>query len=369
VDNPTRSTNKPGNTSQGTPPPHTPPRSTASTAPNTVITDFLSRTAADDKMPSDQAMDFRHSGWAPYRARVEQALRETEGITPRRLAAFSVCGADAWIESRRKLVHCPRTNFDAATTGTATHFGNEYRIKSTKCHDRFCVPCSQERSFRVRQALLKHMQPLDNLKLITLTLKASTDGLSAILDRITRCFRLLRNRPIWKKNIEGGVSIIETKLGKNSGAWHCHFHVVCRGKFTSQAKLADEWQRITTDSRIVDIRPVGARSGAVTYITKYITKAADHEIVMSPKHLSEAIVAFTGRRMVSTFGTWRGLELMEKPHEEQFITEDGIHLDRDAWCPVGPLGTLLAAAAAGDAAAIIIFAKLRQKPARPPPNV
>lgn len=348
--------------SEGTPPPPPAAQSPEEYVPGELTKKFLSSLPevppSTTDSPPDLAEDFRHGGWAPFRRRVAQALSATPGITPRRLAAFRTCGCDAFVHGR--------------TIHPALPSIMEYKIRATKCHDRFCVPCSQERSNRIRQSLLTHMAPLEGLKLITLTLAASDKPLSAILDRITRCFRLLRNKAIWKKNVQGGVAIIETKLGKNSGTWHVHFHVVAAAKYIPQAKISEEWLAITGDSRIVDIRPVGAKTGAVSYITKYITKAADHSIVTSESHLSEAIVAFTGRRLVTTFGTWRGLQLMERPADDSDTYWDENckqRLPRGEWRGVGSLSTILQAAASGDAAAIRVVQRLRRPAGRPPPDL
>jgi hypothetical protein len=288
------------------------------------------------------------------------------------VAAFCSCGGDAYVESRTRVVAA--TPGHAATgLGAPMHgFGKEYRIRQSKCHDRFCVPCSQERSNRIRHSLLDHMKTLTDLKLITLTQKNHATTLTAALDKITRCFRLLRNKPLWKKKILGGVWIIETKIGENSGEWHCHIHCIAQGKYINAFELSALWLAITGDSKIVKVDAVGAKTGAVSYITKYITKAADHSIVMDPVRLREAILAFTGRRLVSTFGAWRGLELMEKPDEESdFILdpESGHAYDRPQWRGVGSLNAILCKAAAGDAAARFIVSKLKRtgRPAPPVP--
>lgn len=350
-----RSSIKPGDTSPGTPPPDTTPPQPTQPPTDGVISKFLSRTAADDAPATDEAAAFRHGGWAPFRARVEAALRAHPKIAPRRVAAFCSCGSDAWVMGRVVNYAFPSVL--------------NYKICSTKCHDRFCVPCSQERSYRVRSALLKHMHGRQDLKLVTLTLRASGDPLSTILDRLTKFFRLLRSRPLWKKAVTGGVSIIETKVGRGSGDWHCHFHVIVESKFIPQARLSAEWLRITGDSHIVDIRPVGARIGAVSYITKYITKAADHSIVMDPARLLEALTAFTGRRLVSTFGAWRGLKLMEKPDAPDFPKENGIPIGDTEWRPIGPLAAFLSAARAGDSPAAFVLWKLRGSQGPAPPKV
>lgn len=296
---------------------------------------------------TDLAEQFRHSGWAPFRRRVMDAMAQVPTISERRASSFRGCGCDAFVEWRWV---------------SSARVGKEWRIRSTKCHDRFCVPCSAERSSRIRSSLLQHMYQRQNMKLLTLTLKASSDDLTTILDRLTRCFRLLRNRPIWKKNVSGGCAIIETKVGAGSGEWHSHFHVLLESKFISHAVLADEWEKITGDSRIVDIRPMQAHGGGVQYITKYVTKAGDPSIVLSPKHLQEALIAFTSRRLISTFGTWRGLQLSEKPDDEVVSSTVG------EWASFGRLDETLSAAARGEPSAVAIVRILRRGPCRPPPS-
>jgi hypothetical protein len=252
----------------------------------------------DSQAGPDLAEQFRHSGWAPFRRRVMAAMAAVPAISERRASSFRGCGCDAYVEWRWV---------------SSAMVGKEWRIRSTKCHDRFCIPCSNERGSRIRSSLLQHMYQRQNMKLLTLTLRASSDNLTTILDRLTRCFRLLRNRPIWKKNVSGGCAIIETKVGQGSGEWHAHFHVILESKFISHATLADEWEKITGDSRIVDIRPMQAKGGGVQYITKYVTKAGDPSIVLSPKHLQEALIAFHSRRLISTLEAGEGCNSRRNP--------------------------------------------------------
>jgi hypothetical protein len=327
-----------------------------------VISDFLSREGESTRSPQapldpveNLAETFRHGGWMPTRRRVEQALRDTPGISHRRHDAFCKCGCDARVEWAY-----PATFNGYANPHTTVR---EYRIISTKCRDRFCVPCAGERSGRIRAALLQHMADKKNLSLITLTLKASSDPLGKILDRITRHFRNLRSKALWKKNISGGVAIIETKLGSGSGAWHVHFHVIAEAKYVHKDALSQLWEKITGDSRIVDVKRVGALTGAVKYITKYVTKAADQSIINSPRHLSEALTGFAARRLVTTFGSWRGLQLNEG------TDDDPQEPSPDTWYPLGPLHDILIAAKAGDDGARSLVRMLKRGRAKPPPQV
>lgn len=303
---------------------------------------------------SDLAEVFRHSSWRPFRQRVLAALKETPGVSPRRISAFCTCGCDATVE----------VIYSKWFPGRIT----DQRIRSTKCHDRFCVPCSSERSWRIRQSLLTHMFKRKDMSLITLTLLQSAAPLSELLDRIGKHFKALRNRPLWKKAVAGGACIVETKVSDDGKHWNVHMHVLAEAKYMPQQALSQEWHTVTGDSYVVDVRRVGAMTGAVQYITKYITKAADHSIVTNPKFLRESITAFTGRRLVSTFGSWRGLKLMERPEDENSAA-----LASD-WTTVGSLDAVIRSALAGDAASLELMRKLAPRKfatgrPQPPPAV
>lgn len=294
------------------------------------------------------AINFRHSGWSPLRKKVQAALFELVEIPERRRLAFCTCGADAYVEQEFSAIHNQSIGF---------------RVRSNKCHDRFCVPCSNERSYRIKNSLLQHMYKRPNMSLITLTLKASTDDLTQVLDRITAAFKKLRNSPLWKKACVGGCSIIETKIGTNGESWHLHYHVLAETKYIKKEELSELWLKITGGSYIVDIKRVGSHGGAVGYITKYITKAADPSIVNSPRHLHEAIVGFAGRRLVTTFGSWRGLQLMEDNDYAETQTAYPT-----VWRTVGSLHDIINASLSGNLDSIKILRALRSPTPRPPPG-
>jgi len=296
------------------------------------------------------AESFRHSCWMPTRKKIDSALQAAPGVTPRRLEAFRTCGCDARVEGRylSQMKHAV-----------------EYRILSTKCHDRFCLPCSQERARLIRSRLLDHMFKRKQLSLITFTMVHRKAPLKTQLDEITLYFRKLRGMKIWKKNVKGGVCIIEAKVGKDDGLWHIHMHTICEARYIHQPDLVEAWREASGGSFIVDVRRVGAMTGAVQYVTKYVTKAADQTVINSRPHLVEAVVDFAGRRLVSTFGTWRGLKLTER-------LDDGTEYSPHAsgWFSVGTLGAVLALASAGDADSkkILLAVRRGRTTTAPPPD-
>ena len=60
----------------------------------------------------------------------------------------------------------------------------------------------------------------------------------------------------YKEAWQGGLYAVEA-VNKGRG-WHVHLHVLVEGGYVSQRLLAADWQELTGDSCIVDIREVDA---------------------------------------------------------------------------------------------------------------
>ena len=265
-------------------------------APGLPTNDPASPTAASvlNADRSDDAITFRHSGWRSTRDRVLEALPLADACASR-IKAFSTCGHNAFI---LRSLHDP----------------DVYRINSSKCKDRFCKPCARERAGRVARTLLDHVAGKE-LRFITLTLKTQTPNLRFELDRLYKAFQALRRRIFWKKHVSGGAALLEVKYNQSSERWHPHLHVLVEGRYVPHTKLAAEWRCVTGDSFIVDIRAVKDNARVTQYICKYATDPIDRSIGRCVDLLSQAIAAFRGRKSCLTFGTWRGVLLVDKEDE------------------------------------------------------
>lgn len=73
-------------------------------------------------------------------------------------------------------------------------------------------------------------------------------------------------------------------------------------------KQLERWNARHT--RLIDIRPVRDRDGAVAEVLKYLTKAANFSDM--PEAVEEFSRAVAGCRMIQTFGSWYGFELDTK---------------------------------------------------------
>lgn len=296
--------------------------------PETKIPDSIQVNEWGCQLTSDDPpVTFRHSGWCYDRQRVRQALVNLN-TPPRRLSRFDLCGSDPWVV----------VDEDDDTNLT---------IVSNHCHSRWCVPCSRERASRI-VGNLKDQLSRASVRLLTLTMRHTDATLSDQITSLYASFRALRKAKFWKAAVDGGCAILEISHGKSPNPWHVHLHCLLQGRYLAHSALKAEWWRITKTSNVVDIRPVRNGDRAALYVTKYITKPPARTTVDDPDALQELITACGRRRLVLTWGTWRGLRLSAK-------------LDTTTWRALCPLDVLFERATSGDAPSQIIVDHLERK--------
>jgi hypothetical protein len=150
--------------------------------------------------------------------------------------------------------------------------------------------------------------------LITLTVKDGAD-LAERFRHLRGALRELRKRHhrgrgAWWDCIEAGVWSYETKRGQGSGLWHPHVHMVALAQaMPDAARLAAEWQEITGDSHVVDVRPMSEAQalGGFLEVFKYALKFSD----MEPADVVQAWAVLAGRRLIGSSGLFRGVEVPE----------------------------------------------------------
>lgn len=241
---------------------------------------------------------FRHSGWHRDRQRVYQALRDTaQSIS--RITAFVDCGVDAYVLQSAEPPY-------------------QYRLAGSHCHDRLCVPCARDRSRSIAANVVARLagQPC---RFLTLTLRQTDADLRTQLDRVTSCFARLRQRKLWKDCVAGGCAFVELKWASHRQTWNVHLHCLLHGKYIPQADLSLAWLKITQDSMIADIRFIRNNAVAARYVTKYASKPFNQQIASDPELLREVVVGTQNKRLVITFGDWRGIQLTQTPTDELWV--------------------------------------------------
>jgi len=262
----------------------------------------------------DPPVTFRHSGWARHRKVIRKAL-EDAGTSARRLLDFDLCGSDPWVA---------RSKTDP----------DKFTVLVHTCKSRWCIPCARSRGNTITRNLTKLLDEQPYL-FVTFTLKHTYDPLAKQLDRLYESFRELRKHPFWKTQVAGGAAVCEVQYNTIERQWHPHLHVVIQARYLYWKTLRELWFKITGDSYIVDIQKGNNHKNAAYYLASYVAKPVPKELQQRPDLLSQLIVAFKGRRLVNTFGTWRGFRLA-KP------------LEPNDWESLCPLDVMLARRAAGD---------------------
>lgn len=283
--------------------------------------DQINGPEALDQMASRLAIGFRHSGWAPLRKRVWTALRDLFPDS-KRLERFESCGTNAWVYQDR----------DTPT---------EFKVVSDTCRDRWCLPCGQARARTIAANVTERMKR-DRFRFITLTLRSTDKTLNQLLDQLSLSFQRFRQVNPWRKWTKGGVAFTEVKHHDGPDRWNVHLHVVAEGGYMKRHELMKVWHRITGDSYMVDIKLIRHASEVAQYVAKYASKPLDKSVTCDSSALKTAIEALHGRRLISTFGNWRGIDLTVRNDDRTWIpyahlatvkrnAEDPHHFDAYVW--------------------------------------
>jgi hypothetical protein len=267
---------------------------------------------------------FRHGGWERDRERVFQALVSTNASESRR-ERFQTCGCDCVIEYSPDL--------------------KKHRVRASYCGDRFCVPCCKARSLRIQANLLAWCKG-QRVRFVTLTLRPESESLSACLDHLIRSFTRLRAQKLWSDNVTAGAYTVEMTRGRAGTHWHVHLHALVIGSYIRQSELSEGWRQASGGSVIVDVREVKDHDRGVYYVAKYAAKGFGSDVTQNPDWLAECVCALRGRRLLGSFGQWRGKRVE-------------VHADAASdWKPVGRFTEIHAAALRGEEWARGVFKSL-----------
>lgn len=279
---------------------------------------------AAGNITANPAQVFRHSGWSKLRTRVRYSLVRTRQKAAR-YESFATCGRRSYILM-------------------SSDDPPKYRVAGSHCHDRFCIPCSLERSSTITHNVMDHVGQRKT-RFVTLTLKHRNCTLGVALDHLYSSWTKLRKQARWSGNVTGGIAFVEIIHSKNTGCWHPHIHALIEGRYYPQVELSKDWYTATGDSVVVDIRLVRGTSHVARYVTKYASKPMNNTFQYNSRLLDDAVVGLKGRRLAMTFGSWRGIKLSDT-------------LPESGWENIGTLNDFLYQATHGDADASNILLQI-----------
>lgn len=250
-------------------------------------------------------------------------------------------------------------NLAADVLGCANYlvFNNYYTVdqirlaKITTCKKHMLCPvcariraAKQVKRYLERLEIIRSQRPKIKLALLTMTVK-NGDDLEERFNHLKKAWQTYqKNRRNFIKRktgfnqlckVEGAVFSYE--LTNNGKGWHPHLHaVVILNDRIDQDKLSQEWQAITGDSFICDIRSIsGDPFEGFLEVFKYALKFSE----LSLEHNLEAYLTLRGKRLQGSFGDFHGVQvpdtmtddpLEELPYLELFYKyrgSGGYHLE------------------------------------------
>ena len=219
---------------------------------------------------------------------------------------------------------------------------DEYRlVQASFCgQNRVCQLCATRHGSKAIQAYLPKYQMLRTLYphlqayMVTFTVKDGPN-LGERMEHLRQSFRrgMERRRDFVKKGrgssiftrIEGAVGAYEVTIGKNSGEWHPHIHMVILAESMPIMRgpggawrcpgLEEEWEVITGDSKVVDVRPFDESQTpekSFCEVFKYALKFS----AMEPEDVWTAYKTLRGMRLRFSYGLFRGVEIPEELTDE-----------------------------------------------------
>lgn len=273
-----------------------------------------------DRPPKDEGpslADERPSGVAALPGRIERY-----GLA--RARALAVRDAiPSWRDPSRPNDH--KARFRLNYCGDYLQFRHYLQQDEVRLHAaRFCqlhllCPlCAIRRGAKALERYLERYEVIASAKsglrpfLVTLTVKDGSDLAERFLHLkhgLQRLMARARKGRGSMAGVEGAVWSYEVKRGKGSGLWHPHLHMVALAEVEPSAlSLSREWQQLTGDSFIVDVRPMAEDvvSGFLE-VFKYAVKFSD----MEPRHAVDAWRVLRGARLLDSSGCFRGVEVPE----------------------------------------------------------
>lgn len=244
-----------------------------------------------------------HEAWRERRIAVYEALTRlhAEGdVSQKALEAFEHCGKHWWVQKHISVM-------------------DRFRVCPSRCNHRWCPACADIRARDV-SAWIREELVGGPWRLLTLTVAGANHDLRYAITRLYQSFKRLRQTPLFRSNVTGGIAVLEMTYSTSLERWHPHLHVLIRGTFLPQRALAHAWYEATGDSFIVHITRVQSQTAAHKYVAKYLGKPVPEHVYYDPALLLQAIAATRSLRRVVTFGDCHRRELRKDEDPSCWVT-------------------------------------------------
>lgn len=229
-----------------------------------------------------------------------------------------------------------RAAANLATCGNYLHFREYFTVGKVRLHNAtfckqhlICPLCAIRRgakalgAYLTRWDIIRAERPELRPYLLTLTVKNGDDLAERQAHLVRSLKRLTHHRRDFNAGTRGAPytelckaqgAVYTLELTNKGNGWHPHCHmIVLAASQPSQEALSIEWHKITGDSFIVDCRPiVGDPAEGFMEVFKYALKFSD----LSLADNWEAAQTLKGKRLLGSFGLFRGVQVPESLLDE-----------------------------------------------------
>jgi len=224
--------------------------------------------------------------------------------------------------------------------GNYLHFRSYPTLQETRLYNAnfckkhlFCPLCAIRRaskslsSYLDRYKVIKAENPLLVPYMVTLTVK-NGDNLSERYNHLTSSIKKIRKNRTRARTSKTSrhaseFAKVEAAVGsyeftERGNGWHPHVHIIALvnpDNLIDQATLSAEWLKITGDSFIVDVRPIGDPDDPIAgfvEVFKYALKFSD----LSYQQQIHAALTLQSRRLLFSIGLFRGVKIPESLTDE-----------------------------------------------------
>ena len=184
------------------------------------------------------------------------------------------------------------------------------------------------RIYHARIAALMAQNPALRAYMVTLTVRNGPD-LKERMAHLQRCLRAYHKRRMGQRQKgeirKASAAVWSYETTQKGNGWHPHVHAIwlCE-EAPDPFRLSEEWQALTGDSFIVDVRPiVGDSVDGCMEVFKYAVKFSDLE----NSDRLHAYKTLKGKRLTDAFGDLRGLDVEPDEDADQLL-EDLPYIER-----------------------------------------
>jgi hypothetical protein len=189
---------------------------------------------------------------------------------------------------------------------------HDWAEAENSCSVRVCPHCSHRRSKILAERTQEFIVGKSQLRYAVLAERNCKDlqeGIRSLWEGWTRLRRSVR----WKRKVLGCIVALEVTYNRKNRTWHPHLNVLIEGEYFPFGELNHLWREATEQrGKTSFIR--AADEGTVHELIKYVTKVSD--LLDEPSALDEFLVASDGRRLIRTYGSFRGLTLGDEESPE-----------------------------------------------------